>query len=106
MFVNLYIIRYGDTVEQTTDTFSSLIRANDFGNRVPLSEWEGGGYIIGANQAGKRACSLLNCISVTDDTETNEQNKSIATGLLYAHSEYDTFSILVRGEMWISNPRG
>ena len=56
------------------------------------SEWEGGDYIIGANQAGKCACSLLNCISVKDDSETNEQNKSIATGLLYAHSEFDTFS--------------
>ena len=75
-------------------------------NRVPLSEWEGIDYIIGANQAGKCACSLLNCISVTDDSETNEQNKSIATGLHYAHSEFDTFSTLVRGEMWISNPRG
>ena len=68
-------------------------------NRVPLSEWEGGDYIIGANQAGKCACSLLNCISVTDDSETNEQNKSIATGLVYAHSEFDAFSTLVRGEM-------
>ena len=75
-------------------------------NCVPLSEWEGGDYIIGANQARKYACSLLNCISVTDDSETNEQNKSIATGLLSAHSEFDTFSALVRGEMWISNPRG
>ena len=75
-------------------------------NRVPLSEWEGGDCIIGANQAGKCACSLLNCISVTDDSETNEQNKSIATGLVYAHSEFDAFSTLVRGEMWISNPRG
>ena len=64
----------------------------------------GGDYIIGANQAGKCACSLLNCISVTDDSESNEQNKSIATGLLYAHSEFDTFSTLVRGEMRISNP--
>ena len=75
-------------------------------NRVPLSEWEGGDYIIGANQAGKCACSLLNCISVTDDSETNEQNKSIATGLLYVHSGFDAFSALVHGEMWISNPRG
>ena len=74
-------------------------------NRVPLSEWEGDDYIIGANQAGKCTRSLLNCISVTDDSETNEQNKSIATGLLYAHSEFDMFSTLVRGEMWISNPR-
>ena len=75
-------------------------------NRVPLSEWEGGDYIVGANQAGKCACSLLKCISITDDSETNEQDKSIATGLLYVHSEFDTFSTLVRGEMWISNPRG
>ena len=77
-------------------------------NHVPLSEWEGGDHNIGANQAGKCACSLLNCISVTDDSETNEQNKSIATVLLYAHSEFDALSTLVhvRGEMWISNPRG
>ena len=75
-------------------------------NCVPLSEWEDGDYIIGANQAGKCAYSLLNCISVTDDSETNEQNKSIATGLLYAHFEFDTFSTLVPGEMGISNPRG
>ena len=39
--------------------------------------------MFGANQAGKHACSLLNCISVTDDTRINEQDKSIATGLLY-----------------------
>ena len=75
-------------------------------NYVPLSEWEGVDYNIGANQAGKCACSLLNCISITDDSETNEQNKSIATGLLYALSEFDTFSTLVHREMWISNPRG
>ena len=75
-------------------------------NRVPLSEWEGGDKITGENQAEKCVCSLLNCISVADDSETNEQNNSIATGLHYAHSEFDTFSTLVRGEMWISNPRG
>ena len=75
-------------------------------NCVLLSELEGSEYIFGANQAGKYACNLLNCISVTDDTETNKQNKSIATGLLYAHSEFDAFSTLVRGEMWISNPLG
>ena len=55
-------------------------------NHVPLSEWEDGDYNIGANQAGNCACCLLNCISVTDDSETNEQNKPIATGLLYMHT--------------------
>ena len=90
LFVNFHIIRYKDTVEHTTDKFSRLIRAN---------EWGGSDNIIGANQAEKRACRLLNCISVSDDTETNEQNKSIATELLYGHSEFDSFSVLVRGEM-------
>ena len=72
-------------------------------NRVSLSVWGGGDYIIGANQAGKCACSLLNCISVTDDIEINEQNKSIATGLFYVQSKFDAFSTLVRGEMRDSN---
>ena len=41
-------------------------------------------------------CSLFNCISIMDGTETNEQNKSIATGLIYmyAHSKFDAFSTL------------
>ena len=106
LFVNFYIIRYGDTVEQTRARFPASFAPMILANHVPLSEWEGGDNIIGANQAGKCACSLLNCISVTDDSDTNEQNKSIATGLLYAHSEFDAFSTLLRGEMWISNPRG
>ena len=55
--------------------------------------------MFGANHAGKYACSLLNCISVTDDTRINEQDKSIATGLLYVHSEFDAFSTFVHGEM-------
>ena len=58
-----------------------------------------GDYIFGASQAGKRARSLFNCISVTDDTGINEQDKSIATGLLYVHSEFDAFSTFVHGEM-------
>ena len=44
--------------------------------------------IIGANQAEKHARSLFNCISVTDDAEINEQNKSIATGLLYVQPKF------------------
>ena len=75
-------------------------------NRVPLNVWGSGDYIFGANQAGKYACSLLNSISATDNTGIIEQDKSIATGLLYVHSEFDAFSTLVRGEMRISNPRG
>ena len=62
--------------------------------------------IIGANQAEKRAHSLLNCISVTDDTEINEQDKSITTGLIYVQPKFDAFSTLVHGEMLNSNPLG
>ena len=58
-------------------TFSRSIRANDLGKSLPLNVWGGGGYIIGANQAGKRARCLLNCISVTVDMKINEQNKWI-----------------------------
>ena len=42
-------------------------------------------YNIGANQAGKRARSLFNCISVTDGIKINEQNKSIVIGPLYLY---------------------
>ena len=31
-------------------------------NCVPLNVWGGGDYNIGANQAGKRARSLFNCV--------------------------------------------
>ena len=51
LFVNFYAIRYGDTVEQTTCTFSRSFRAT---NCAPLNVWGGGDYYIGANQAGKR----------------------------------------------------
>ena len=49
---------------------------------VPLDVWGGGDYNIGANQAGKRARSLFNCISVADGIKINEQNKSIGIGPL------------------------
>ena len=87
LFVNFYAIRDGDTVEQTTCTFSRSFRANDLGN--PLNVWGGGDYYIGANQAGKRARSLFNCISVTDGIQINEQNKSIGIGPLYLHTEFE-----------------
>ena len=48
-----------------------------------------GDYNIGANQAGKRARSLFNCISVTDGIKINEQNKSIGIGPLYLQTEFE-----------------
>ena len=86
LFVNFYAIRYGDTVEQTTCTFSRSFRANDLGK---LRSAQCMDYYIGANQAGKRARSLFNCISVTDSIKINEQNKSIGIGPLYLHTEFE-----------------
>ena len=57
-------------------------------NHVPLNVWGGSGYMIGVNQAGKRARSLFNCISVTDDIKINEQNNPIAKGPLYVQTEF------------------
>ena len=38
---------------------------------------------------GKCAYNLHSRISVTDKVKNNEQNKSIATGPLYLHSEFE-----------------
>ena len=80
-FFYYYLIRYGDTVEQTRCTFSRSIHANKL--RHGGGGGGGGGYIIGVNRAGKSARSLFNCISVTDDIKIIQQNKSIGIGPLY-----------------------
>ena len=61
-------------------------------NYVPLNVWGGGDYNIGANQAGKRARSLFNCISVTDGIKINEQNKSIGIGPLHLQTKFEAIS--------------
>ena len=48
--------------------FAPMILAN----RVSLNVWGGGGYIIGANRAGKCGRSLFNCISITDGIKINQ----------------------------------
>ena len=75
-------------------------------NCAPLNVWGGGDYYIGANQAGKRARSLFNCISVTDGTKINEQNKSIGIGPLYLHTEFEAISLLLQKVMAGLNPVG
>ena len=89
LFVDFYAIHYGDTVEQTTCPFSRSIRANDLGKLRSAQCMGRRGYNIGANQAGKRARSLFNCISVTDGIKINEQNKSIGIGPLYLQTEFE-----------------
>ena len=52
--------------------------------------------------SGKTCTYLFNYISVTDDIETNQQNKSIGIGLLYVNPEFDALG----GEVGNSNPVG
>ena len=75
-------------------------------NCAPLNVWGGGDYYIGANQAGKRARSLFNCISVTDGIKINELNKSIGIGPLYLHTEFEAISLLLQKVMAGLNPVG
>ena len=51
--------------------------------------------IIGGNRARKRARSLFNCISVTDDIKINEQNNPIAIGPLYLQTEFGAISVFL-----------
>ena len=75
-------------------------------NCAPLNVWGGGDYYIGANQAGKRARTLFNCISVTDGIKINEHNKSIGIGPLYLHTEFEAISLLLQKVMAGLNPVG
>ena len=75
-------------------------------NCAPLNVRGGGDYYIGANQAGKRARSLFNCISVTDGIKINEQNISIGIGPLYLHTEFEAISLLLQKVMAGLNPVG
>ena len=75
-------------------------------NCVPLNVWGGGDYNIGANQAGKRARSLFNCISVTDGIKINEQNNQIGIGPLHLQTEFEAISLLLQKVMLGLNPVG
>ena len=60
-----------------------------------------------ANVSGAKCrVTLKTYLSVTDMKKRNDMQKSIATRFFYAHSEFDTLSSLVSGEMWDSNPLG
>ena len=59
-------------MQSVTEIQLRSFRANDLGKLRSAQCMGGGGdYYIGANQAGKRARSLFNCISVTDGIKIN-----------------------------------
>ena len=67
-------------------------------NCAPLNVWGGGDYYIGANQAGKRAHSLFNCISVTDGIKfLYKYTRSLFAGTVpYIYKSYKNHSRLNR----------
>ena len=48
--------------------------------------------------------SLHRCISVTDNIKISELKKSIATGPLYIHTEFETNWTLLPEDVAVSNP--
>ena len=46
-------------------------------------------HAIMVQWSGKRALTLHSCIFVTDRVKINKLNTSIATGLLYAHTDFE-----------------
>ena len=108
LFVNFYAIRYVTEIQlnKLRAHFRARFAPMIWANCAPLNVWGGGDYYIGANQAGKRARSLFNCISVTDGIKINEQNKSIGIGPLYLHTEFEAISLLLQKVMAGLNPVG
>ena len=55
---------------------------------------------------GKCALTLHSCISVTEKVEINELNTSIATGPVYAHTEFEAIQTLLPKDEAVLNPMG
>ena len=92
--ISIYLFCSLIFMQSVTEIQLNKLRAHFRARFAPMiwancNVWGGGDYYIGANQAGKRARSLFNCISVTDGIKINEQNKSIGIGPLYLHTEFE-----------------
>ena len=115
--VDLYLIRYGDTamqskvhVSRSNRAFLSPTRENGSGSRIvsypdpdsrscgwitsPQLRESGSGYETSSrtekgDSSGKRGLTLHCCISITDKVKINDLRKSIVTGLLYVHIDFE-----------------
>ena len=94
-FPEVLTTNYVQTVQNST---RFLVLSEIHPSVFPM--WGGDGYIVGANQAGKRASSLFNCISVTDDIKINEQYKPIAKGPLYVQAEFGAGDLSIPAESY------
>ena len=55
---------------------------------------------------GKYAISLHTCISITDQVNINEQNKSIAVGLFYIGTYFEPIWTILPEDVAVLNPMG
>ena len=60
----------------------------------------------GAIRAGNVDFTLHCCISITDKVKINDLQKSIVTGLLYVHIDFEVIWTFLQGATWILNPSG
>ena len=60
----------------------------------------------GAIRAGNVDFTLQCCISITDKVKINDLQKSIVTGLLYVHIDFEVIWTFLQGATWILNPSG
>ena len=60
----------------------------------------------GAIRAGNVDFTLHCCISITEEVKINDLQKSIVTGLLYVHIDFEVIWTFLQGATWILNPSG
>ena len=83
-------------VSRSNRAFLSPTRENGSGSRTEK----------GAIRAGNVDFTLHCCISITDKVKINDLQKSIVTGLLYVHIDFEVIWTFLQGATWILNPSG
>ena len=84
-------------VSRSNRAFLSPTRENGSGSRTEK----------GAIRAGNvHGLTLHCCNSITDKVKINDLQKSIVTGLLYVHIDFEVIWTFLQGATWILNPSG
>ena len=83
-------------VSRSNRAFLSPTRENGSGSRTEK----------GAIRAGNVDFTLHCCISITEEVKINDLQKSIVTGLLYVHIDFEVIWTFLQGATWILNPSG
>ena len=89
---------------QSKSTFPARIAP--FSVLEPLASILPSGTEKGAIRAGNVDFTLHCCISITDKVKINDLQKSIVTGLLYVHIDFEVIWTFLQGATWILNPSG